>query len=142
MDAPLCTDMEFFTSGTCPANFPCPASPCPKDFWPYPSLPHKKNVPVHPWYPVTHPAHFTSLCHFFSTNVLFGLNFSPHESVKIVANSPKIVKIFQNFPKFPKISSKFPKFSPHDNFFSATINCDICDKYELCHHYRYVLYSQ
>ena len=33
-------------------------------------------------------------------------------------------KISQNF-------SKFPKISPHDNFFSTNIICDICDKYEL-----------
>ena len=38
-----------------------------------------------------------------------------------MAKSPKIS---QNPPKFPKIS-------PHDNFFSTNIICDICDKYEL-----------
>ena len=36
-----------------------------------------------------------------------------------MAKSPK------NFPNFPKIS-------PHDNFLSTNIICDICDKYELC----------
>ena len=37
------------------------------------------------------------ICHFLYTNVLFGLNFSPHESAWIVAKSPKIS---QNFPIF------------------------------------------
>ena len=34
------------------------------------------------------------ICYFFSTNVNFGLNFSPHESAQIVAKSPKISKNF------------------------------------------------
>ena len=48
----------------------------------------------------------TSYLSFFSTNVLFGLNFFPHESRKL----------WQNVPKCPKISPKFPKISQHDNF--------------------------
>ena len=45
-------------------------------------------------------------------------------------------KISQIFPQFLKISQNFSKMSPHDNFFSTNIICDICYKYELCgdHH--------
>ena len=64
------------------------------------------------------------ICHFFSTNVLFGLNFFHMEARKIS----------QNFSKFYKISQYFSKIPPHDNFFSTNIIRDICDKYELCLH--------
>ena len=40
-------------------------------------------------------------------------------------------KISQNFLKFLKFSQNFSKISPHDNFFSSNIICDICDKYEV-----------
>ena len=40
--------------------------------------------------------------HFFSTNVLFRFNFSPHKSAFIVAKSPK------NSQFFPKISQNIP----------------------------------
>ena len=52
---------------------------------------------------------------FFSTNILLGSIFL----------HMKARELWQNFPKFSKIS-------PHDNFFSTNIICDICDKYELC----------
>ena len=42
----------------------------------------------------------------------------------------KARKLWQNLPNFSKISqnfSKFPKISPHDNFFSTNIICDICE---------------
>ena len=54
---------------------------------------------------------------------------------KLWQNLPKFCKNSQNFAKILKISqnfSKIPKITPHDNFFSTNIICDICDKYELC----------
>ena len=62
----------------------------------------------------------------FSPQMYFLGPFSLHMKARqLWQNLPTILKISQNFPKFPKIS-------PHDNFFSTNIICDICDKYELC----------
>ena len=71
------------------------------------------------------------ICHFFSTNDLFGSIFSTLKRINCGKISQNFSTFSQNFSTFSKLSPKLPKISPHDNFFPTNIICDICDKYEL-----------
>ena len=96
-------------------------------------------------------------CHFFSTNVLLGSIFSPHEncinfaymatfstshtchtwrisdfSTSVMWRQLKFLHMMRNF-QFPHNCHTWKaEISPHDNFFSTNIIRDIRDKYQVC----------